>query len=39
MDTIDKRESINRKLINFSEGLYPILRDRAVECEEKREIS
>ena len=39
MDTNDKRESVGRKLIEFSESLYHTLRDRAVECEEKRDIS
>ena len=38
MNNIDKFESLNRKLINFSENLFPILRERAAECEENREI-
>ena len=38
MNNIDKFESLNRKLINFSENLFPTLRERAAECEENREI-
>ena len=38
MDSVEKSESSKRKLIEFSESLFPILRERATDCEENREI-
>ncbi len=38
MHNVDQLEPVNKKLIEFSKNLFPTLRERALECEEKRDV-